>query len=642
MNKKIILIFALFFSTPVKTYQRVSQHPKRNIQKKQNIPMEVLFGRAPTSRMSPRLSPDGTKIAYLAPNKGVMNIWIKTIGLDDDRPLTYDSHRGIHQFLWSFDNKRIFYIQDTDGDENWRLYGLSVDTQKITCYTPFTHVQVRIIEYDKNHPERMLIGLNNRDPRYHDIYELNIGTHELVLRKQNSEEIINWIVNDDLMIVGYVKKHAGGENELWCLFQGIWRSYGIWDLEEVGPYPISLSKDGKVLYMIDSRFSDKSQLIALDLETGKSTTIARHEIYDINGQAILDKDSHEIKAISFLKDRISWIFFDKAIEEDFSFIQSLDYGDISIESNDFDDKLWVVSFLKDDGPISYWLYDRKGKEGSFLFDHQDILNDYHLAPMKSISFTARDGLTLHGYLTEPVNKKAPYPLILFVHGGPWARDSWGFDATVQFFANRGWAVLQVNFRGSTGYGKGFMNAANKEWAGAMHNDLVDAVQWAVTENIANPSKIAIFGGSYGGYAALVGATFTPDLFCCAVDIVGPSNLITLIESIPPYWKPELKKLYYRIGNPLTEADFLRSRSPLFKVDAIKIPLLIAQGANDPRVKQSESEQIVKALKAKGIDHHYLLYKDEGHGFVRPTNRMHFMKKAEEFLMKHLSESTLAR
>ncbi len=333
---------------------------------------------------------------------------------------------------------------------------------------------------------------------------------------------------------------------------------------------------------------------------------------------------------------MAWIFFDKAVEEDFSFIRTLDYGDINIESNTVDDQLWIISFLKDDGPVSYWLFDRRTKEGTFLFDHQDVLNDYQLASMHPVQFQARDGLIIHGYLTEPLNKKAPYPLVLFVHGGPWARDMWGFDAMVQFFANRGWAVLQVNFRGSTGYGKAFINAANKEWGGAMHNDLVDAVQWAVSNELARPDKVAIFGGSYGGYAALVGATFTPDLFCCAVDIVGPSNLITLIDSIPPCWKPEIKRLYHRIGNPIAEADFLRSRSPLFKVDAIKIPLLIAQGANDPRVKQAESEQIVKALQEKGIEHQYLLYKDEGHGFVRPSNRMHFMKKAEEFLMHHLS------
>jgi dipeptidyl aminopeptidase/acylaminoacyl peptidase len=321
---------------------------------------------------------------------------------------------------------------------------------------------------------------------------------------------------------------------------------------------------------------------------------------------------------------------------DFDTIGGIHRGDFFIISRDNADTKWVVAFTVDNGPVPFYAYERQSLRATLLFDNQPELNKYTLATMEPISFTSRDGLTIHGYLTLPqVEQKTGLPMVLNVHGGPWGRDEWGYRPDAQWFANRGYACLQVNFRGSTGYGKDFVNAGDREWGRNMHYDLVDAVRWAIEKGIADPNKVAIFGGSYGGYAALVGATFTPDLFRCAVDIVGPSNLNTLIRTIPPYWSTFLATFHKRVGNPDTEEAFLNSRSPLFKVDQIKIPILIGQGANDPRVKQAESEQIVEAMKRKGIEYEYMLFPDEGHGFAKPENRLKFFAAAEKFLAKHL-------
>jgi dipeptidyl aminopeptidase/acylaminoacyl peptidase len=317
-------------------------------------------------------------------------------------------------------------------------------------------------------------------------------------------------------------------------------------------------------------------------------------------------------------------------------IGELQEGDFGLSSRDLEDRTWIVYYNVDDGPVSYYAWDRSAKTGEFMFYHKPDLAEYTLANMEPVSFESRDGLTIHGYITWPPD--VPHenlPMVLNVHGGPWARDAWGYNAEAQWLANRGYACFQVNFRGSTGYGKEFLNAGDKEWGGKMHNDLVDAVEWAVAQGYADPDRVAIFGWSYGGYAALVGATFTPDLFACAVAGVGPSNLITFIETIPPYWTPLLDLFHRRVGNPETEKEFLESRSPLTKVDQIKIPMLIAQGANDPRVKQAESEQIVAAMEERGIPHEYVLFEDEGHGFLKSENRIKFYAIAEKFLADNL-------
>jgi dipeptidyl aminopeptidase/acylaminoacyl peptidase len=350
----------------------------------------------------------------------------------------------------------------------------------------------------------------------------------------------------------------------------------------------------------------------------------------------LHPDTREPQLVTFLKDRMEYRVLDPAVAGDLAAIRALHHGDPNIVSGDDSDAVWVIAFTNDTGPVPFFLYDRRSREGRFLFEHQPELSRYELSPMEPFSFTARDGLTIHGYATFPPGAgRTGLPMVLNVHGGPWGRDAWGFHSEAQWLANRGYVCVQVNFRGSTGYGKAFVNAGDREWGGKMHDDLLDAVAYAVGQGWADPGRVAIYGGSYGGYAALAGAAFSPGVFCCAVDIVGPSNLKTLIETIPPYWAPMISLFHKRVGNPETDTEFLWSRSPLSRAASIRTPLLIAQGANDPRVKQAESEQIVAALREAGIDHEYMLFPDEGHGFAKPENRLAFYAAAERFLARFL-------
>lgn len=601
------------------------------------IPREVLFGNN-EKKVQVKISPKGNYLTYLAPVNTVMNVWMRSIDGKDDRPITHDKDRGIQGYWWSYNEDRIFYIQDTAGNENWRLYSVTISDGKITEYTPFEGVQVRLIEYNKEHPDHMLIEMNKRDPKAHDAYDLNIQTGELKLLIENPGKVVGWIANNELAIIGNYEAMADGGFQISVrdAEDKPWRVLGVWSKNEEAPGDAYISKDGNYLYTTDSRNNNTSRFVKINIASGDVTILASDPEYDISGQLIIDSDTLEPLAISYKKERSNWLFFRADIEDTFSLLQAIDHGDISVTSRTHDNKMWVVAFMKDDGPVSYWLFDRRTGNKTFLFDHQPIFKKYELMPMEPIEFKARDGLLIHGYLTYPCgSEKTNLPLVLDVHGGPWSRDAWGFNTEVQWLANRGYAVLQVNYRGSTGYGKAFVNSSFKQWGRAMQDDLTDAVHWAIDKGIADPKRVAIYGGSYGGYAALAGATFTPELYCCAVDIVGPSNISTFLQAIPDFWATLIEVNNNRIGNPKTEKDFLDSISPLFHVDAIKIPMLIAQGANDPRVKQAESEQIVEAMKKKGIDYEYLLFSDEGHGFVKPQNRLKFYRTAEKFLAKHL-------
>jgi len=600
------------------------------------IPRETLFGN-PTN-VAPQISPDGNMLAYLAPSNDVLNVWVRTIGQQNDRVITNDTLRGIRRYFWAADNKHVMYLQDMGGDENWRLYGVNLETSEIKDLTPYEKVQVQIVDRNKHFPDELLIAMNKENPQLFDVYHLNLASGELTLVANNPGNVIAWLTDADFNIRCAMASTPTGGFELWVRpnEKSAWSTVLTWDSNDaLTSGPVSFTKDGKSLYLQDSRNVNAGRLVKMELESGNIEVIAQDPQYDVSN-ALIHPDEYTIQAVSFYRAREEWTVLDPSIQADFDAIAKLDRGDFNIIDRDNTDNTWVVSFMKDDGPISYYAFDRKQKKGAFLFDHRPELKKYELASMEPVSFVSRDGLTIHGYITFPKGKsKKNLPLVLNVHGGPWARDRWGINSEAQWLANRGYACLQVNFRGSTGYGKEFLNAGDKEWGGKMHNDLVDAVKWAVQQGYADSTRVAIYGGSYGGYAALVGATFTPDLFRCAVDIVGPSNLTTWITSIPPYWATFRDLLYRRVGHPETEAEFLKSRSPLFKVDQIKIPMLIAQGANDPRVPQAESEQIVAALKEKGIDHQYMLFPDEGHGFARPENRLKFYAAAEEFLAKHL-------
>ncbi|MCL4361351.1 S9 family peptidase [Candidatus Dependentiae bacterium] len=601
------------------------------------IPRDILFGNP--LKASPRISPDGKKISYLAPVNNVLNIWVGNIddagNISNEYVLTKDTNRGIRSYFWAPNGKQILYIQDTNGDENWRLYGADLETKEIKLYTPFDNVQVQINSVDKKFPNDILILMNKENPKHHDLYKLNLQSGDLELIEKNPGTFTEFIDDHNLQPKATVSMLKNSSSQLMIKENGKWKPIITWQPEDAQTSgPLAFAKDTDYLYLNESQGVNASRLVKLNIKTLKKEVLAEDPNYDLSN-VLIDPDTYEILAVTFLKDKQEWLLFDPEFKQTFEQISKLDEGEIHILNMDYAKQKYIIGFEKDNGPAAFYYFDKKTGIGKFLFVNKPDLKKYKLAHMEPISFTAKDGLEIHGYLTFPINKKSNLPLILDVHGGPAARDVWGYNSDAQWFANRGYAVLNINYRGSTGYGKKFLNAGDREWSGKMHQDLIDAVNWAVEKGIADPNKIAIYGGSYGGYAALVGATFTPDIFCCAVDIVGPSNLITLLESIPPYWDNFRAQLYKKVGNPETEPEFLKSCSPLFKADQIKIPILVAQGANDPRVKQAEAEQIVQAMKDKNIDYEYLLFPDEGHGFAKPENRIKFYKAAEKFLAKNL-------
>jgi dipeptidyl aminopeptidase/acylaminoacyl peptidase len=576
-------------------------------------------------------------MAYIAPDeKDVLQVWVRTIGENDDRQVTQDKKRGIRAYFWTYKPEQLIYLQDSDGDENYHLYAVDLAKDIVRDLTPFQGVKAQPIDLDPETPDQVLVGLNLNNAQKFDVYRINLNNGAVEFDSDNPGNIVSWTADAQFQIRAAVAATSDGGSDL--LYRETpdqdWELLRHWSADDEGG-AVSFSKDGKTLYIVGSHDANAERLLSLNLDNREETVIAADEQYDIDNVLIHPTERY-IEAVSFYKDKEEWQVLDETIAKDFEAIRQLGEGEFGIASRDLADKNWIVAYVTDDGPVYYYHYYRETRKAEFLFTNQPELEDLPLANMEPISYQARDGLTIHGYLTTPVGVEAKQlPTVLYVHGGPWARDTWGYNPAVQWLANRGYAVLQVNFRGSTGYGKDFLNAGNREWGAAMHNDLIDAVGWLKQQGIADPNRIAIMGGSYGGYATLVGLTFTPDVFACGVDIVGPSNLITLINSVPPYWKPMMSMFAHRVGNIETEEEFLQSRSPLFFADRIKKPLLIGQGANDPRVKQAESEQIVAAMREKGKPVQYALYTDEGHGFARPENRMHFYAIAENFLAEYL-------
>ncbi|RME02318.1 MAG: S9 family peptidase [Planctomycetota bacterium] len=598
------------------------------------IPKKVLFGNP--DKLSPKISPDGIKMAYIAPLNGVLNVWVGKRSEKKFTPITQDTNRGIRNYFWQLDSQHILYFQDKDGDENWLLYQTNLETHKTCLLTPMENVQVQLVEYNPSFPETMLLAINQNNPKLHDLYKLCLKSGKLELVKENTANLISWLVDPNLQLRGGLAPTPDGGFELLLWKEEQWVKIIHWNPEDaLNSRPLTFSKDGHLLYLLDSRNANTAQFVQLNLKTMESHTLAKDEQYDVSTVCFHPQTYHP-QLVGFTKARLEWLVLDESIREDIEILSNLQRGDFHIYNRDQNDQFWLVGFSQDNAPHAYYIYDKSAQKADFLFHHRQDLKNYTLAPMRPITYQARDGLTIHGYITFPPRlEPTNLPLVLNVHGGPWHRDVWGFHPEAQWLANRGYICLQVNYRGSTGYGKKFLNAGNKQWGRKMQDDLSDAVLWAIQQGYADPQKIAIYGGSYGGYAALAGATFTPQLYRCAIDVVGPSNLITFINTIPPYWSSLLGMMYQRVGNPHTEEEFLKSISPYFHVDKIQIPLLIAQGANDPRVKKSESEQIVQALREKNIPHHYLLFEDEGHGFAKPENRLKFYHTMEQFLAKHL-------
>jgi dipeptidyl aminopeptidase/acylaminoacyl peptidase len=587
-----------------------------------------------------RISPDGTKMAFLAPEKGRLNIWVCTFtdGIDKAKLITRDEKRGIPYFFWTWDSRYIIYGQDQGGNENYHLYRVDPASEKIEAVdlTPFDGARAGVLELPRERPDEMLVLLNNRDPRHFDVHHLTISTGKLALMEKNPGDVDSWITDTQGVLRACQAQVGKGVTELRVRNggSGPFRSLARYEDEENFGVE-AFGKDGTFLYATSARNANTSRLVKLDLKTGAETVVDQDPEYDFGGALISDL-THEIIGVSYNKDRLVYKPYDPQFAKDLEILSKVHDGDILLRSSDAQEQKWIVAYNSPTDPGATYLYDRATGQAQFLYRPRPWLKPETLVGMEPVWFTSRDGLKIHGYLTVPKGVEPKnLPLILLVHGGPWARDDWGYDPEVQFLANRGYAVLQVNFRGSTGYGKKFLHAGDKEWGSKMLDDLIDAADWAVQYGVADKNRLGIYGGSYGGYATLAALAFRPEVFRCGVDFVGISNLLTFMKTIPPYWETFRDIMHKRVGNPQTEIEFLKSRSPLFFADKIQAPLLIAQGYNDPRVNHAEAEQIVEALQKNNQPVEYLVKMDEGHGFANPENRIEFYTKMEAFLEKYL-------
>jgi dipeptidyl aminopeptidase/acylaminoacyl peptidase len=613
------------------------------------IPREYLFENP--ERSEPALSPDGRSLAYLAPSPdGVSNIWVRPVERDRPKMVTEDRHRGIYTFHWAEDGTYLLYIQDQAGDENWHLYASDVASGEVRDLTPYPGVSVPNLITDRNHPGEVLVSMNRRDPSAFDLVRIRLADGATEMAAENPGDVTEWAVDRDFRVRAAVALDAGTSDTIIRVRTAPgepWRDVARWPFVESGSVLyrkiLGFTADGTGLYMQTYMGGDMSRIVVLDAATGREVrevaSDPRSDVWNIEWQpeVVLDPATGAPQAVGFDYLVPEWRVLDPAVEPDFEALRKLSPGAFLIGSRDRDDRRWVVKTWSDTVPPAWYLYDRTTRKASLLFGSMPELAGYVTAPMKPVTFTSRDGLVIPAYLTLPPGvKPEKLPMVLYVHGGPWYRDDWDFRPDVQHLANRGYAVLQVNFRGSTGYGKAYLNASTRQWGvGGMQNDLTDAVRWAVDRGIADPARVAIMGGSYGGYATLAGITFTPDLYVCAVDIVGPSNVATLFDSMPPYWKVRRTRWKLRVGDAENDKEFNRRISPFYHVDAIRAPLLIGHGANDPRVTLPESETIVAAMRKHKLPVTFVVYPDEGHGFARPENNLDFGGRVEEFLGRYL-------
>jgi dipeptidyl aminopeptidase/acylaminoacyl peptidase len=600
------------------------------------------------SKTGGRISPDGKWLSWVAPRDGVLNVWVAPAADPAKaRPLTEERVRPIRSAFWSPDSKQLLFIQDKGGDENFLLYGVDVVSGKQTNFTPFEKTRVMPIAYSNKVKDRILIGLNNRDPRWHDVHSLDLATGKLTLLLKN-EGYGGFLADEMLNLRVAQKSRPDGGSTYYRLKDGKADGEPLADVgldDSQTTAPLTFTVDGKTLYWTDSRNRNTSALVAQEVASGKTTILAQDQRADI-ANALYDTKTGEVQAynVDYLKQE--YVPLSPALKGDLEFLKKSTKGQFTVTSRTEADDKWLVSVDAVTAPPATWLYDRKTKKLKQLYLTRPELEGAPLAQMYPQEIKARDGLTLVSYLTLPKAVNAdgsgkaskPVPMVLLVHGGPWARDGYGYNGYHQWLANRGYAVLSVNYRGSTGFGKNFISAGDLQWGRKMHDDLLDAVQWAVKSGVTTADKVAIMGGSYGGYATLAGLTFTPTTFACGVDIVGPSNLFTLLQTIPPYWEAGKQQFYKRMGDPTTDEGkaLLKERSPLNFAGDIQRPLLIGQGANDPRVNVAESDQIVAAMAAKKIPVTYVVFPDEGHGFARPVNNIAFNAVTENFLAKCLN------
>ena len=604
------------------------------------IPLEDFFKNPEMSSF--QLSPNGKHISYMKPwedGDRMMNVYVKEINSEKEIRITSASERSLYGYFWINDS-RIAYIQDKGGDENIHIYAVDIDGGNDIDLTPFDNIQARITDDLEDDPNFMLVALNQRNPQIHDVYRLNVNSGDLEMIAENPGNISGWVTDNDgkLRLAttsdGVNTSLLYRENE-----SDEFKSILTTNFKETVA-PLYFTFDNKELYVASNRGRDKAAIFKFDLNTAKEgKLIFENSEVDVYG-LMRSKKRKVITGVSYTTDKRQMQFFDEWRENLQATLEGKLKGvEVAISQFSKDETKAIVVTYSDRSRGTYYYYDINADELVKLAELSPWLDENDMAEMQSISYKSRDGLTINGYLTLPKNYKKgdKLPIVVNPHGGPWARDNWGFDPQVQFLANRGYGVLQMNFRGSTGYGREFWEISFKQWGKTMQDDISDGVLWLIDEGIADSERIAIYGASYGGYATLAGLTFTPDLYACGVDYVGVSNIFTLLETLPPYWELGRQMMYEMIGDPETEKDLLKAASPLFHVDKIKAPLFVAQGANDPRVKQAEADQIVEALESRGIDVPYMLKEDEGHGFYNEENQFDFYREMEAFLSKHLMD-----
>ncbi len=605
------------------------------------VPVEEFFKDPDKSQY--RISPNGEKIIFIGPHLGRKNVFIQNLGDTSSTPITTETERSIYNAFWESDD-RIVYVKDQGGDENMHVLSVKPDGSGLQDHTPFEEVRSEVLDILEDRPEEMLITSNKRNPQVFDVYLLNTSTNEMTLVAENPGNITGWITDHDGKIRAAVTADGVNTSLLFRESEKDKFKTVITTSFKETLIPALFTFDNKNLYCLSNLGRDKIALVEFDPRTGKETKLI-YENPDVDIESVdysrkrkvLTNVNYDFKKpdIHFLDDEA------KRIHNKIR-AQIPDYTFIITRRNRDEDKLLVYA-NSDRYFGGYYYYDVKNDRFEKLADFKPWIKEDNMAEMKPVSYKSRDGLTIHGYLTLPKGvEPRNLPVVINPHGGPWARDSWGFNPEIQFLANRGYAVLQMNFRGSTGYGKEFWTASFKQWGRTMQDDITDGVHWLIDEGIADSTRVAIYGGSYGGYATLAGITLTPDLYSCAVDYVGVSNMFTFMNTIPPYWEPLRQMLYEMVGDPEKDSIALAAVSPVFHADKIKCPLLIAQGANDPRVNVAESDQMVKALQERGISVEYLMKEDEGHGFYNQENQMEFYTRMEQFFEKHLRRAVPAK
>ncbi|MCU4162577.1 S9 family peptidase [Marinilabiliaceae bacterium A049] len=600
------------------------------------IPLEDFFKNP--DQTSFQISPDGKYFSYKAPYENRMNVFVQEIGKDSATQITFETDRDVAGYFWA-NETRILFVKDDGGNENFKLYGVDLDGTNAVCFTDFENVRTGIIDDLRDIPDEVIISMNKRNPQVFDPYRLNIVTGEMQILYENPGNISGWITDHDgklraaIAVTDMINQSLLYRDSEEDEFKNILTTSFKETLN-----PLFFTFDNKMLYASSNVGRDKAEIVIFDPATAKETEVLfSHPEVDVEGLNYSEKRK-VITTATYTTDMQGRHFFDEQTKKLFDRLESELKGyEVFITSSNKEEDKFLIRTYSDRSLGAYYFYDTASDDLKHLTDVSPWLDEDQMAKMKPVKYTSRDGLTIHGYLTLPVGvEEKNLPVVINPHGGPWARDTWGFNPEIQFLANRGYAVLQMNFRGSTGYGREFWESSFKQWGKTMQDDITDGVQWLIDQGIADKDRIAIYGGSYGGYATLSGLTFTPDLYKCGVDYVGVSNLFTFMNTIPPYWEPYKQMLYEMVGDPVQDSLLLAAASPVFHADKITAALFVAQGANDPRVNKDESDQMVAAMKERGIDVEYMVKDNEGHGFRNEENRFDFYNAMEKFLAKHLN------